>query len=421
MQQNSILGYFQKQRQPKPENSGPGQPYDRQPQSESSSRYKSHGRHHNRRHRGPDPHRNPSLKQVADETKIKLSELLVDIPSFDAMESLLHDFQDLDPLDPRDCPNFVLPSGDPNAGKTGTRIGVYNMDSFDAALQLDPNYKVHTHLGVPPPILSLNATPDNNNMESDGKKFDDMAEDTATFRLDSNTEEKPEKAANHLVNRSNSNFSRRASVSTKKGIVRPVAVLNLASERSPGGGWQNGTLAQEESLCYRSSLYLSLHRSYYPFHSLSAIHSPSVVLIRDGMSRGHTLLTKSEHPLNLPVTSVISVAALRRPHLSDDRKTFHSAWQRSETKRKIRLTLRLAALQGHTRLVLGALGCGVFANPPKEVADCFLEVLREQEFQGGWWEEIAFAVLDNARGENGGKDGSGNFGVFYRVLDGQVV
>jgi hypothetical protein len=55
------------------------------------------------------------------------------------------------------------------------------------------------------------------------------------------------------------------------------------------------------------------------------------------------------------------------------------------------------------------------------VAQCFLEVLQEKEFQGGWWEEVAFAVLDNAKGPNSGKDGNGNFGQFYKVLSGQVV
>jgi uncharacterized protein (TIGR02452 family) len=198
-------------------------------------------------------------------------------------------------------------------------------------------------------------------------------------------------------------------------------VLNLASERSAGGGWQNGALAQEECLCYRSSLYLSLHKSYYPLPSLSAIYSPHVLLIRDAMSRGHTLLTPPAQPLTLPALSVISVAALRHPSLSQDKKAFKSEGARAETKRKIRLTLRVAARQGHTRLVLGALGCGVFANPPREVAVCFLEVLREKEFSGGWWEEVVFAVLDNVKGADGGKDGEGNFGQFYRVLHGEVV
>jgi hypothetical protein len=48
-------------------------------------------------------------------------------------------------------------------------------------------------------------------------------------------------------------------------------------------------------------------------------------------------------------------------------------------------------------------------------------VLREKEFQGGWWEEIAFAVLDNTQGPHSGKDGSGNYGQFCRMLDGRIV
>jgi hypothetical protein len=60
-------------------------------------------------------------------------------------------------------------------------------------------------------------------------------------------------------------------------------------------------------------------------------------------------------------------------------------------------------------------------NPPTDVAQCFLELLQEKEFQGGWWEEVAFAVLDNTKGPNSGKDGNGNFGQFYKVLNGQVV
>jgi uncharacterized protein (TIGR02452 family) len=73
----------------------------------------------------------------------------------------------------------------------------------------------------------------------------------------------------------------------------------------------------------------------------------------------------------------------------------------------------MAAQKNHGLLVLGALGCGAFANPKEEVAYCWLEVLREQEFQGGWWEEIWFAVLDTRQ--------EGNFEVFERVLGGKMV
>lgn len=500
------------------------------------------------------------LKHVANETKSELPGILASISALNAAESSLHHLEELDALDQNDCPGFVLPYGDSDAGKKGTRIRVLDMDTFDAALLVDPNYKVYTHLDIPKPVVESSGT-SNKRMEDDftsaesandyaeesdfdlfcadsGKRDENRSlrakivhEDSDTIMKDAvdhdsvmpsddkpNQEPKKEdiirtEAGVHIesahdnvtgtedssisaktkdgnenklkedqsIEPENIDTSKRAeggaikeslkedvfkpdpsnhfavpshtnpfldvdssdrdinstredftipsdgqdstepTTAPNQRLLKPVAVLNLASERSPGGGWHNGALAQEECLCYRSSLYLSLPRRYYPLPSLSAIYSPSVVLIRDAMSRGHALLTPYELPANLPVTSVISVAALRRPELSDDRKFYRNPGQRAETKRKIRVTLRVAALKGHTRIVLGAMGCGVFANPPKEVAECFLEVLRETEFQGGWWEEVVFAVLDNVKGPQGGKDGEGNYGVFYRVLDGQVV
>ncbi|KAJ4365799.1 hypothetical protein N0V83_008420 [Neocucurbitaria cava] len=435
MQQGSILPFLQKAKSSRTENSRsensrPGQPYQQRPNS---------SRHHSRpnstgQHRGPNRRRNMDLKAVADETKAELPKVLSSITGFDAAESSVYDLKHLGALDPNACPDFVLPHGDTDAGKKGTRIRVYDMDTFDVALHLAPNYKVHTHLGLSNPSVSKGSTtkPDDGDivMEDAGNndtQVQSKDNTTAGPDRDSPTKRddgqilKPEETTTAKSAKDSSKAFNLHLTASNGRPVKPVAVLNLASERSPGGGWQNGALAQEECLCYRSSLYLSLHKTYYPLPSLSAIYTPSVVLIRDAMSCGHTLLTPTEAPANLPITSVISVAALRKPQLTDDKQRFKNVGQRAETKRKIRVTLRVAARQGHTKLVLGALGCGVFANPPKEVAECFLEVLREKEFQGGWWEEVGFAVLDNVKGTDGGKDGNGNFGVFYRVLDGEIV
>lgn len=307
--------------------------------------------------------RKNDLRAVAAETKAALPDVLAQLLDFDTKASSIHHAQDLAPLDPKDCPGVELPESDPETGKKGTRIRVYDQDTFDAALELQPNTTVQS--------TQQPKTEDTN---------------------------KPQEE-----------------IQTKK----PVAVLNLASELHPGGGWQNGALAQEEALCFRSSLYLSLHPSYYPIPTLSALYSPAVVIIRDAMSRGHTLLFPSTPAAELPVTSVVTMAALRRPEL--DSSGHYKPQDRKITKDKIRVVLRVAANQGHRRLMLGALGCGAFRNPPEDVAQCFLEVFNEDEFQGGWWEDVVFAVLDNAKGDKGGKDGVGNFGVFYRTLDGVVV
>ncbi|KAF2851157.1 hypothetical protein T440DRAFT_467900 [Plenodomus tracheiphilus IPT5] len=435
MHQSSILGFLRKgnpsrseqsrsdsSRPERAENSGPGQPY--RPRTNADSRQEpfEHRRGHggygraargrgrgDQHHRGYNTRRNDVLKLVADETKAELPKILSTIPSFDAAESSSHDLEDLTALDPLECPGHVLSSNDGSAGQKGTRIRVLNMDTFDAALQLDPNYKAHTHLRLASPV---DTTASISNSALTPTIHYPTANDTDTIMQDA--------PIFPLIGTSPTPSNTTLTTSPPT----PVLVLNLASERSPGGGWSKGALAQEECLCYRSSLSLSLNTSFYPIPSLSCIYTPSVLLLRSSMSTGHSLLTPSTSPLNLPVVSVLSIAALRQPRLTSDATgevKFKHEGQRAETKRKIRLTLRVATLHGHKKLVLGALGCGVFANPAKEVAECFLEVFREKEFQGGWWDEVVFAVLDNVKGSDGGKDGKGNYGVFWRVLDGEVV
>lgn len=50
-------------------------------------------------------------------------------------------------------------------------------------------------------------------------------------------------------------------------------------------------------------------------------------------------------------------------------------------KNKIRTIFRIGLIHGHDSLVLGALGCGAFRNPPRHVAQLFHEVMEELEFK----------------------------------------
>ncbi|KAF9247881.1 hypothetical protein DTO013E5_3162 [Penicillium roqueforti] len=228
---------------------------------------------------------------------------------------------------------------------------------------------------------------------------------------------------------------------------RPI-IINFASYRKPGGGWLNGAMAQEESICYRSSLALSLHSRDYPLALDESIYSPYVLVMRSDLASGHNLLeSPTTPPEDLPVVSGITIAALYRPILrrvvlkdsqkerrghsphahhssrhcstspSPSRRRTQEVFARDRdrklTKSKMRQALRIAAFNGHGMLVLGALGCGVYANPPAEVAHCWLEVLRETEFCGNWWREVCFAVYDPKN--------EGNFATFERVLSGKKV
>ena len=157
------------------------------------------------------------------------------------------------------------------------------------------------------------------------------------------------------------------------------------------------------------------------------LYTPDVVIIRSDMASGHMLWSPTVPPQNLPVVSVLSIAAIRRPRVKrivlntprsrDEevikKEVFVNDADRNLTKDKMRICLRMAAIHGHRRLVLGALGCGAFRNPKQEVADCWAEVFQESEFQGGWWERVVFAVFD--------RRGEGNLEVFEETLSGIQV
>lgn len=192
-----------------------------------------------------------------------------------------------------------------------------------------------------------------------------------------------------------------------------------------------GAAAQEEALCFRSTLAASLHSRLYPIAPRAGLYTRDVVIFRTSMAEGHALMVPGTPEKNLPVTSVLSVAGIRRPAITrrpgarpdpaaasgskatdvvpEKTAVFANPADRDLTKDKMRLTLRMAAANGNTMLVLGALGCGAFHNPPEEVATCWQEVLDETEFAGGWFREIWFAVFD--------RKNDGNLPIFRKALD----
>src|SRR5277367_3533391 len=168
-----------------------------------------------------------------------------------------------------------------------------------------------------------------------------------------------------------------------------VTILNMANAVIPGGAYLQGAGAQEETLCRRSTLYLSIgpHRNFHPIPDHGAIYSPDVLVVRKSDEEGCELLV----PETRWWTSVISVAAIARPRLNGSGKDFERKADKEDTRERILTLLRVAAFEGKKNLVLGALGCGAFKNPPKAVATLFREVLRNGEF-GGRFDGIWFAV-----------------------------
>ncbi|MEU7719063.1 TIGR02452 family protein [Streptomyces tibetensis] len=177
----------------------------------------------------------------------------------------------------------------------------------------------------------------------------------------------------------------------------PLAVLNFASARNPGGGYLNGAQAQEEALCRASALYTCLlearafydhHRAHRdPFYTDRVIHSPAVPVFRD--DRGGLLAepyTVGFLTSPAPNAGVVLRSAPERAH----------ELPRALAVRAERV-LETAAAHGYGRLVLGAWGCGVFRNDPAQVAEAFRALLGPGGRFAGAFEHVVFAILDRTR------------------------
>lgn len=189
-----------------------------------------------------------------------------------------------------------------------------------------------------------------------------------------------------------------SSLEAARRLPGPVAVLNFASARNPGGGYLNGAQAQEEALCRASALYTCLlqapeyydhHRAHRdPFYTDRVIHSPAVPVFRD--DRGGLL----EEPYTAGFLTSPAPNAGVVLRAAPDRAGELPAALASRAGR----VLETAAAHGYRRLVLGAWGCGVFRNDPGRVAGAFRALLTDGGRFAGRFERVVFAVLDRTRG-----------------------
>lgn len=172
-----------------------------------------------------------------------------------------------------------------------------------------------------------------------------------------------------------------------------IGVLNFASARNPGGGFLNGAMAQEESLAASGGLYETQlkHERYYKanracasmMYTEHAIYSPEVPFFRDER------FSLTAHPVT---ASVLTLPAVNYGEAL--RKGENAILAKKTMKNRMRRALAIFADNGNKYLALGAYGCGVFRNDPKDVARWWRELLIEEGY-GGLFDEIVFAVLDN--------------------------
>ena len=190
-----------------------------------------------------------------------------------------------------------------------------------------------------------------------------------------------------------------------------IACLNFASAKNPGGGMLNGSLAQEESICLCSCLYSCLTQFHDTFYEVSRkdprnglyhtmlIYSPRCVVIRNDVNyqlldnNNNTTTTADATASNqskLVRTSFITCPAVNKGVALS--KNISEAVISGEMRARAELVLQVAMEMGERVLVLGAWGCGVFHNQPRDVADIFVRLLKGGGVYEGVFRKVVFAV-----------------------------
>ena len=174
------------------------------------------------------------------------------------------------------------------------------------------------------------------------------------------------------------------------------ALLNFASAKHPGGGFLSGARAQEEYLARSSALYACLRgNAMYEFHRARhdalytdyVLYSPDVPVFRgdDGS------LLEEPYCVAMITSPAVNAGPLLQyqPHRRAEIRP--AMWTR------ILKVLAAGATHGHDAMVLGAWGCGVFRNDPRDVAKYFGKYLLGDGAFRHAFKKISFAILDEAK------------------------
>ena len=208
-------------------------------------------------------------------------------------------------------------------------------------------------------------------------------------------------------------------VDMRKG--KTILVLNLANPLHPGGGVRRGAKAQEEDLCRKSSLLLSLEsrdaRPYYEYNrALNTYMGSDAVMIHPQVE-----IIRDEKDVLLEDSVIVAVMTCAAPMLWNGMEGMSEKQYEDLMLGRITGMLKVAAYLGYEHLVLGAFGCGAFRNDAKIVSDLFYKVLRRFDYGGmkekNMFRRIDFAVPDHTADQYNFKEFSRNFAHCCRDED----
>ena len=177
-----------------------------------------------------------------------------------------------------------------------------------------------------------------------------------------------------------------------------TALLNFASYKNAGGGFLNGSRAQEEDLCHKSYLYNVLSKFTDTYYAWNNEHK------NKGLYLNRALYSPSILFEDKTYCDVITCASPNRS-IFKRYKTVSEEENEEVLRSRLKFILDIARENEVSTLILGAIGCGVFSQEPAMVANIFQEYL-DTEYR--CFDKVIFAVPQSK--------GSNNFKVFKEIF-----
>ncbi|KAJ4422906.1 hypothetical protein N0V82_002432 [Gnomoniopsis sp. IMI 355080] len=206
----------------------------------------------------------------------------------------------------------------------------------------------------------------------------------------------------------------RSFITNPSNTTKKVAILNMASPLSPGGGFVNGATSQEEHLCMRTTLLPALRDEFYRLPEVGCVYTPDVLVFRSGDSDGQDgVLDKKDRWF----VDVVSAAMLRLPETQVDEETGRGEYAQAKDRElvilKMKTVMEVLNSKGIAKIVLGAWGCGAYGNPIGEIARAWRKVLATNKgnkarkkkksdiMRESWYgfDEVVFAIKDHGMAE----------------------
>lgn len=167
---------------------------------------------------------------------------------------------------------------------------------------------------------------------------------------------------------------------------RPL-VLNFANGTEVGGGFLRGARAQEETLCYASTLYSTLVGD--PFYRYNLEHAPTVST--DYAILSQAVVFKDDKYTLIERPWIMDVLTAAAPIANTQWGGVSQSVSATLMDQRIARVLDIAIAYGYTDLVLGAWGCGAFGNDPVVISRLFEKQLKQRQ---QYFETVYFTIAD---------------------------